>query len=85
MYKLVIPPQAQKEIRRISPKHQRAIRLAVLELKEDPLLGKPLGRELSNKFSYRVGVYRIVYKINKKDEIITIITAGHRGKVYIRK
>jgi len=52
------------------------------ELKEDATIGKPLTRELTGRFSLRVGVYRIIYTVNKTDEIVHVITAGHRSVVY---
>ena len=82
MFKVVIAPQAQKELRKIPRKYQQAIRLSFFDLKEDPSLGKPLSRELTGRFSYRVGVYRIIYKVNTKDKIVAILTAGHRLTAY---
>ena len=82
MFRFVLTVQAQKEIKRISTEHQKAIRLALLDLKENPLVGKRLNRELAGRFSYRVGVYRIIYSLNSKDKIITVLTAGHRARVY---
>jgi mRNA interferase RelE/StbE len=82
MYKLRISSKAENEIKKISHPHQRAIILAFVEIKEEPFSGKPLTRELTGKFSFRVGVYRIIYKVNKKDKIIDILTIGHRATVY---
>ena len=82
MYKLHIASKAKKELRKISRIHQEAIISAFEELKEDPFIGKPLTRELTGRFSYRVGVYRIIYKINDKDKIVYVISAGHRSTVY---
>ena len=82
MYKLRISSRAESEIKKISHPHQKAIILALTEIKEEPFLGKPLTRELTGKFSFRVGVYRIIYKVNKKDKVIDILTAGHRATVY---
>ena len=82
MYKLRISSKAEKEIKKISHPHQRAIVLALAEIKDAPFLGKPLTRELTGRFSFRVGVYRIIYKVNMKDKIIDILTAGHRVTVY---
>jgi mRNA interferase RelE/StbE len=65
MYKLRISLRAENEIKKISHPHQKAIILALTDIKEDPFLGKPLTRELTGRFSYRVGVYRIIYKVNK--------------------
>lgn len=82
MYKLRISSKAENEIKKISHPHQKAIILALADIKEEPLLGKPLTRELTGRFSFRVGVYRIIYKINKKDKIINILSAGHRAIIY---
>lgn len=83
MYKLRISLKAENEIKKIKHPHQKAILRSLAEIKEEPFLGKPLTRELTGRFSWRVGVYRIIYKVNKKDKIIDILTAGHRGTVYI--
>lgn len=82
MYKLHISSKARKEIKKIPHPHQKAIILALAEIKEDPLLGKPLTRELTGRFTFKVGVYRIIYTINRKDKIVTILTAGHRATIY---
>lgn len=37
------------------------VRRALLVIAEDPHQGKPLKFELKGKWSYRVGVYRIIY------------------------
>jgi len=82
MYKLRISTKAEKEIKKIPQSHQKAILLVLKEIKEEPFQGKPLTRELTRRFSFRVGVYRIIYKVNKKDNLIDILTAGHRVTVY---
>ena len=82
MYRIKLTTRAKKELKNISKLHQEAIGSFFEELKHDPLLGKPLTRDLTGRFSLRVGVYRIIYKINKKDKIITMLTAGHRSTVY---
>ena len=82
MYRLIISPQAQKELKKIKKAHQLPIRLLIEEIREDPQLGKSLSRDLKGKFSYRLGVYRIIYKVNQKDGTINIISVGHRSKIY---
>lgn len=82
MYNLQVSQTAAKEIRKLEKKHQEAIIEALQEIREHPLSGKPLTRELTGRFSYRVGVYRIIYKVRQKDRIIIILTAGHRSSVY---
>lgn len=82
MYMLRIAKSAKKQIDIISKNHRNAIISALKDIKEDPFIGKPLKRELSGLYSFRVSVYRIIYKINLKDKIIIILTAGHRAVVY---
>lgn len=74
--------QAKKELSAIKLIYKEAISEAFEEIKEDPYVGKPLARELKGRFSYKVGAFRIIYKINEKDKIIQVITAGHRAVVY---
>ncbi|OGH17939.1 MAG: hypothetical protein A2868_03325 [Candidatus Levybacteria bacterium RIFCSPHIGHO2_01_FULL_40_15b] len=82
MFKVKLTAKAKKELKQISRQHQLALGQIFDELKDYPRLGKPLGRGLKDRFSYRISVYRIIYKVNEKDKIIYVLTAGHRGKVY---
>lgn len=82
MYKLRITTIATRGLKMLSRVHQKAVILGLQEIQEDPLAGKPLTRELTGKFSYRIGVYRIIYKVNQHDKIVTILVIGHRGSVY---
>lgn len=82
MYKLTLTARAKRELKDISRRYKDSISLIFEDLKEDPFLGKPLARELIGKYSYRVGVFRIIYTINKKDKTIQIITASHRSTIY---
>lgn len=82
-YKILLTPRAKRQLRDITKKlHKEAVVLAIEEIKEDPYIGKKLQRELKNLYSYRVGVYRIVYRIFEKEKTIEIYTAGHRSVVY---
>lgn len=82
MYNLRISAQATKKLKQISKRRRKAVVEALEEIKENPDLGKPLKRELTGKYSYKLGVYRIIYKISKKDKVVEIITVGHRVSVY---
>ncbi|MGI8419114.1 MAG: type II toxin-antitoxin system RelE family toxin [Candidatus Levyibacteriota bacterium] len=83
MYKLRIENEAKKELKVIKDLYgETSLDDAMVEIREFPFIGKPLSRELTGSFSYRIGVYRIIYKIDKKEKTIKIITAGHRENVY---
>lgn len=82
MYKIIISPKARKAIKKIPKQYQYEIILALRELREDPLGGKPLLRELTGRLSVRISNYRIIYKINHQDRVVRVISAGHRETVY---
>lgn len=82
MFKITIAPQAKRQLRLIPKQYKAALSSVIDELKEDPFSGKALIRELTGRFAYRIGPFRMIYKVNKKDKIVNIITVGHRSKVY---
>ena len=82
MYQIKLTRQARQELKGLKKIYQDAVNIALLEIKEEPHYNKFLAQELKGKISYRLGVYRIIYTLNEKDKIITILTAGHRATVY---
>ena len=82
MFRLKLTAKAKKELKTISYHHKNALAVVLEEIKDNPDIGKSLAKELTGKKTVRVGAYRIIYKINKKDKIITILTAGHRATIY---
>lgn len=84
MFRLELASKVSKELKKLPNQHRDSIRLILRELKEDPTVGKPLGRELTGQYSIQIGVYRIVYRVNFKDKTIFVSTAGHRASVYKR-
>ena len=82
MYRIKLSSQAKKELGDFKKRHQTATSLAIEDLKDDPFMGTKLGRELTGYYSYRVGVYRIIYRVDDKQKIVFIITFGHRSVVY---
>lgn len=82
MFQLRISPKAEKRIKRLKKEYQLEIIGILLEIKEDPLLGKPLSRELNRRFVYKFRFYRIIYMVNLKDNFVNILDADHRKKIY---
>lgn len=82
MYKLVLTARAKKQLKSFKKSHQLTIALVVEDLKENPYLGKALSRELRGSFTFRVGAYRLIYKVDYQDRIVTILNFDHRGRVY---
>jgi mRNA interferase RelE/StbE len=53
-------------------------------LTADPIgFGKPLKHSLKGHRRLRVGDYRIVYRVDIKKQLVTIITIQHRKNVYL--
>ena len=82
MFKIELTAKVKRQLKNLS-KEQRLSAAGIFEdIKDNPTIGKPLERELTKKFSYKTGVYRIIYIFNEGDQIITILDADHRGKIY---
>lgn len=56
MYKIKLTARAKRELKNISKLHQDSMSSVFEELKNYPLLGKPLTRELTGSFSIKIGV-----------------------------
>lgn len=82
MYSLRVYKQAQKELKSLEKIYQLTLFEVLREIQEDPFVGKPLTEELTGLFSYKVDEFRILYKVNNKDKIIFVVSAGHRSTVY---
>jgi mRNA interferase RelE/StbE len=83
MYKVSFHKKAYKDLESF-PLVQREIFVHFIETKivMKPLrAGKPLRGILKLYFAFRVGNYRIVYKIEK--EMVLILSIGHRKNVYM--
>ncbi|MFH1863829.1 MAG: type II toxin-antitoxin system RelE/ParE family toxin [bacterium] len=83
MYRASISSRAKRHLKKITKEtHRGAVASAIEEIRENPHIGKPLTKELVGKYSFKVGMYRIIYRIKEKDNLIEILTAGHRSNVY---
>ena len=65
-----------------------AVAAAAYEFMTGPLLeqphrvGKQLLPPLDDRFSARRGTYRVIYRIDDKAHIVTVVDIGHRRDVY---
>jgi mRNA interferase RelE/StbE len=82
MYKVEISPQARRELRKLKIRYRLSISTIIDDLKENPFMGKPLSRDFLGRYSYRVGVCRIIYRVNVREKLVEVITAGHRSVIY---
>ncbi|MBF0494299.1 MAG: type II toxin-antitoxin system RelE/ParE family toxin [Candidatus Omnitrophica bacterium] len=85
-YDIFFTRTSQKEFILLPEDVRREITLVLDEIALDPLRGKPLHGHLKGLYSERAGKYRIIYKLEKNELIIVIVSVGHRRDVYnIRK
>ena len=59
---------------------KRKVRAALQALLEDPCAGKALRNELQGLRSYRVGRFRIIYRIGRDLELVAF---GPRDSIYV--
>ena len=85
LYKIILTKTAKKEYKYLHKTNEaifKRVRNALLSLSKDPTQGKPLKLLLKGKWSYRVGVYRIIYTIEQKILTVYVLDIGHRREVY---
>lgn len=82
MFKIIASKRAEKQIKNLPRKYQERISEVLAEIKEYPASGKDLNHEFEGYITYKLGVYRIIYKVNEKDQIIRISRVEHRSTVY---
>ncbi len=84
MYKPAFHPDVAKDLRRLD----RGIRQRILDkiqwlLKHvEEMRHKPLTAQWEGMYRLRVGDYRVVYGIDRKQRQVTIYAVGHRREVY---
>ena len=85
MYKITFTKASKKEYIYLYKTNKTVferIRSALSFLAKDPFQGKPLKLSLKGKWSYRVGVYRIIYAPERKILTVYILEIGHRREIY---
>ena len=80
MYSIFLHPLADKFLNNIDKVVGEQIKKKIRELKQFPERGKPL--KYTNFWSLRIGDYRAIYEINKKENKIIVLFIGHRDNVY---
>lgn len=80
--KLVLPRSAQKELDKIPDEIAFRISHKIFELAKDPYGFGSQKLEGGKGYRIRIGDYRVVYIVDKKEKIVTIIKVGHRREIY---
>jgi mRNA interferase RelE/StbE len=84
-YTLRTTPTVRRALTETLPE---AVAAAAYEFITGPLLtqpyrvGKRLLAPLDDRFSARRGTYRVIYRIDDKTRVVTVVDVGHRRDVY---
>jgi mRNA interferase RelE/StbE len=85
MFQVKLTRQAEKsfgQLMKSQPAIASRVAQAIDDLAKNPEAGVPLRGDLKGLFKYRVGVYRILYTVERKILLVTVIDIGHRKEVY---
>lgn len=83
MYSLIIKKSAKKESDRLSDQVFEKIDAAILKLKKEPF-PFPQSKKLKgeNRRRLHIGDYRVLYTVDERQKVITIVKIRHRKEVY---
>ncbi|MCE2488324.1 MAG: type II toxin-antitoxin system RelE/ParE family toxin [Desulfurellaceae bacterium] len=80
MRRVRLPREVHTAIRAMHPQLKQRIRAALDTLRANPSAGKPLQRELSGWWSFRVGRVRIIYRTSRT--VLEVSAIGSRTSIY---
>ena len=83
-YSLVYLPGAVRDLRKHPEDVVERARRGLERLAKNPELGNRLAEPLAEFWSYRVGDYRIVYRLRRRELLVLIVMIGHRRAIYER-
>lgn len=82
-YKIVISKSAAKEIRELPKDYQETINAKINALASNPYPnGYKKLKGSKDLFRFRVGDYRVIYKIINNELIIEVVKVSHRRDIY---
>lgn len=81
MAKVILTPQAQRDLKKIPKKDKLKIRQKLFSLEDNPYGGKKLGGKLKGFYSLKIWPFRAIYLIKKNKEV-WITHIQHRQKAY---
>lgn len=81
LYKLKVPDDIAELIRNMHPHLKKKVKASLQTILSDPHSGKALKDELAGLRSFRVGQFRVIYRISDQ-KLIEIIAIGPRECIY---
>ena len=85
-WRLEVAGPAARDLERLPEKAAAAVLESFGVIAADPRrVGKPLRFELEGLCSARRGPYRVIYRLDEGERVVTVIAVGHRADVYRRR
>ena len=83
MYKLVLMPPSKRVYERLDLEIQKRIDDTLESLEENPFsYGTQKMKSQKSRYYRRVGIFRILFEVDKKEKICTIVAIEKRDKAY---
>ena len=80
LHRLRVPDEVADLVRGMHPTLKRKTRASLKSILADPSSGKALKDELAGLRSFRVGTFRVVYRVMRS--VIEIVAIGPRERIY---
>jgi mRNA interferase RelE/StbE len=71
-----------RELKKLPENVRKRVIGTVDELIRNPFLGVRLRGELKGKWRWRVGKYRVIYRIDQTSKLVVFLDVGLRKKIY---
>ncbi len=85
-WRLLVAAPAARDLERLPEKAAAAVLESFQAIAADPRrVGKPLRFELEGLWSARRGPYRVIYRIDEDERVVTVLAVGHRAHIYRRR
>jgi len=81
-YRIILTKKFDKKFSSLDREMQLRVIEKIKILKIKPDIGKPLKGKFKGLSSLRIGDYRMIYKIDKKKNIIYVVAINHRKSAY---
>jgi mRNA interferase RelE/StbE len=81
-WRVVFVRSAEKELAKLSTNIQLRVGQAIRSLEDHPFPGQAKRLKGREEFRIRVGDYRVLYTVEHKARVLTILAIGRRREVY---
>jgi mRNA interferase RelE/StbE len=80
LHRLRVPDEVAELVRGMHPDLKRKTRASLKTILADPSSGKALKDELAGLRSFRVGTFRVIYRVARN--VVEIVAIGPRERIY---